>query len=351
MKVAIIGSGLSGLSCAFELKKYGITPTIFEKKNTIGDPLDYTVLSLRMFHPYLETPMDYFEKNYNLKITSFNPLRKIMMLSPNKNTIVRGNLGYIFKKNREINSLENQIMQQVNLPIAFDQYINIRDIQNDFDHIVCANGNHEIANTFNNWTSTLNVHTRIATVVGNFKPNVVKIWVNTTYAKHTYAYLLPYSAYKANLTLIVDNTSYDELDYYWKKFLNTEHLLYKILETRDIEQTVGSVNTLKLGNLYFVGNAGGFLDSLLGFGSMNAIESGLMAGKCIANNLDYNKLLSPILKDLQSLHNFRKRLNTFENRDFDRLITFLGLPIIKQYIYNNPFCNISKLSSFQNFFM
>lgn len=32
MKVAIVGAGLSGLSCAFELKKHGIKPIIFEKK-------------------------------------------------------------------------------------------------------------------------------------------------------------------------------------------------------------------------------------------------------------------------------------------------------------------------------
>jgi thioredoxin reductase len=31
LNVAIIGAGVAGLSCAFELEKYGITPVIFKK--------------------------------------------------------------------------------------------------------------------------------------------------------------------------------------------------------------------------------------------------------------------------------------------------------------------------------
>ena len=35
-KVAIIGSGLSGLACAIELKKYDVVPKVFEKLSSIG---------------------------------------------------------------------------------------------------------------------------------------------------------------------------------------------------------------------------------------------------------------------------------------------------------------------------
>ena len=37
MEVAIMGAGMSGLSCAITLEKHGITPTIFEKRNSVGD--------------------------------------------------------------------------------------------------------------------------------------------------------------------------------------------------------------------------------------------------------------------------------------------------------------------------
>jgi len=37
MDIAIMGAGLSGLSCAMTLEKNGISPTIFEKRSQIGD--------------------------------------------------------------------------------------------------------------------------------------------------------------------------------------------------------------------------------------------------------------------------------------------------------------------------
>ena len=37
MKVAIMGAGISGLSCAIILERNGIEPTIFEKRGRVGD--------------------------------------------------------------------------------------------------------------------------------------------------------------------------------------------------------------------------------------------------------------------------------------------------------------------------
>ncbi|QZY54576.1 NAD(P)/FAD-dependent oxidoreductase [Crassaminicella profunda] len=350
MKVGIIGSGLAGLSCAFELKKYGIIPTIFEKRSYLGDGLDYTIVTLRIFDLYTQNPMDYFGEKYNLSISPLRPLRKIIMMGSDKKTTVRGRLGYIFEKSSTKNSLENQIMEQVNLPILFDHSINIEDLQNDFDYIVCANANHETAKSLNNWTTTFSAHTRIATVLGNFKTDTITMWLNTEYAKHGYAYLLPYHKDKANLALTVDNISSHELDYYWKKFLTLENLQYKILESRDIESNGGFTHTLKKDNIYLAGNAGGLLDDFLGFGSMNAIESGILAAKSIVKHLDYNHLLEHILIDQNKKHKLRKVFNTFDNKDLNKLITLLGFPIVKQYIYNNPFYRVTNSPSIQTFY-
>ncbi len=37
LKVAIIGAGTSGLSCAIELERHGIYPEIFERNSFIGE--------------------------------------------------------------------------------------------------------------------------------------------------------------------------------------------------------------------------------------------------------------------------------------------------------------------------
>lgn len=37
MKIAIIGAGISGLSCALELNRLGFSPVVFEKTHELGD--------------------------------------------------------------------------------------------------------------------------------------------------------------------------------------------------------------------------------------------------------------------------------------------------------------------------
>ena len=81
MKVAIVGAGLSGLSCAFELKKHGITPTIFEKNTVLGDSLDYAVSNFKIMTNFYTSPRKYFKKNYGLDIVPVGMLKKIININ------------------------------------------------------------------------------------------------------------------------------------------------------------------------------------------------------------------------------------------------------------------------------
>lgn len=308
-----------------------------KKRCAIGDGLDYSIALLRMFTPFNGNPQKYFERNYGLDIVPIKSLKETIMIGPSREALVRGKLGYIFKKGKEPYSMENQIFRQVNLPIIFDTHINFDDIKNDFDYVVWASGINKLSRRLDTWTSTFDTHIRIATVLGDFKTNSATMWLNREYARNGYAYLLPYSKKNATLTLIVNNISPDELNYYWKKFLAKENFQYKILETRDVEYSTGFVHPIQVNNIYFVGNAAGLTESCLGCGVINAIESGIIAGRCIAKNLNYAKLMKNTCDTIKATHELRKFLNSLENKDFDRLITFLRLPIVKQLVYNNPF--------------
>lgn len=345
MRVAIVGAGLSGLSCALELEKSGISPSIFEMTSSIGDSLDYTIVSMKMYNQFNESSMKYLRKNFGIKIKPLRPLKRITMHGPNTKTISKGNLGYIFKKNTQKDSIENQIYKNLKSQIVFDSYIDPISLRNSFDYVVCASGNCLTAKKLNIFTPTFNSHIRIATILGDFNPYEMKIWFNKKYAKNGYCYILPYNKFKATLTLIVDNINQEELDYYWKKFLSKENIKYKILATRDHEFTMGFLETLQKDNFFFIGNSGGLVDNFLGFGSISAIESGFLAAKAICNNLDINKLLNTQTNHIKNMYELRKAINQFDNNDLDRLIAFLGLPIIKQFIYNNPLFKIKNIAS------
>jgi len=342
MKVAILGAGPAGLSCALELKRKGVIPTIFEKKSYIGEDYALPAAVLRIFNPQYNNVIKYFKKRYNLSIYPKNKIEKITMKSPSKEITVKGNLGYVLMRGREKDSLENQIFASLNIPVQFDTYGTIKNLQRDFDYIVAATGSCDGAKEMGIFNRDFNVYSRSATVLGNFNETHVKMWLNTEYAKNGFAFTMPFSKSHARLTLLINNIPHQEISFYWNEFLKTENIKFNMIEIRDLEHNLGQTYPLNIDNVYFVGDAAGLVDNFVGFGVTAAIESGFIAAKSILRNLNYTKLMEPYINNRKKLYEFRKSLNIMDNDELDRLLMFIGTPLIKQFIYNNPFLKYKK---------
>lgn len=340
--VAIIGAGLSGVSCAHELMRYGIIPTIFEKTATVGGKLDFPVAVLKMFNVPSKDPVKHLKKHYNINVKPFSEINEFTMKGPTKSLTVRANLGLIFRRPPYSDSLESQIVKDYDPPVTFNTFAKASDLKNSFDYVVVATANMLDTMELGLFDILFDSHVRVATVTGRFKPGCVTLWFNTEYAKKAYAYLIPVDAKEARFALIVDNITRNELEHYWKEFFAIEDFPYKIVSTRDVEHRAGVVDPVQKDNILLTGNAGGFLDNVLGFGSMGAIVSGVTAARSIACGLDYTRMVKPFTEDIKKKNDFRKVINTFENKDFDRLITLLGLPGINHLIYHNPFFTITQ---------
>lgn len=341
MKVAIVGAGLAGLSCAIELERHGIRPTIFEKRPHVGEALLYSIAWPRVLNRPLSDPLKYLEKEYHLKLTPTSRIKKIVMFSPKHNATERGSLGYIFRRGYQNNSLEYQLLDHVKTSINFNRYIEAEKLKDEFDYILVANAYDSTAKKLGIWTDTANAKVRIATVLGKFNPSEVIMWMNTDYAKNGFCYLIPSGDKAASLVQIVNGVTSYEFEYYWKKFLFAENIDYHISATTDAEYDCGFVQPLQMGNLLFAGNSAGLTDNLVGCGGLNAIESGMLAARAMIYNNNYNTLAAPIFADIVKLHELRKAFNTLDNSRIDFLVNALGLPLIKNAIYNNPFFRFS----------
>jgi len=93
------------------------------------------------------------------------------------------------------------------------------------------------------------------------------------------------------------------------------------------------------------GRAAGLTDRVLGFGAVQALISGTMAARAIANKEDYESMIAPLQSHVESISAFRKTINDFNNEDFDRIVALLDTPVIKQAVYNTRIDLIGKAGS------
>lgn len=346
MKIAIIGAGMAGLSCARHLIKRGIRPDIFEKQNSLGSMHNHVCTMLRLFTRGFYDPLKQLARRYEIKLHPLCRLTRIIMQSPGRTVHIRNKkLGYVFSRGDAEISLEHQLAKGLDLNISFDTWADVSQLRNKYDFVIVATGDGSVAKKLGIWNVKMTVRSRVATVLGNFKPGMIKMWINTEYTGHCYAYLLTESSKKANLVLNLQNATEGELESRWKAFLLGAELNYKIIETCDSQYSLGYPDCLQYENILFTGNAAGLTDDFLGMGVANALESGALVARAITDGLDYAGLVKPIIKDVSRLHQHRIALNTMDNAAFDRLLGLINLPFIKQLIYGNPFFRIKHTSS------
>ncbi|MFZ5651993.1 MAG: hypothetical protein ACOY4I_14245 [Bacillota bacterium] len=71
--------------------------------------------------------------------------------------------------------------------------------------------------------------------------------------------------------------------------------------------------------LPFLGNSGGFTDSFFGLGLFTGMAGAALAGHSIAERLDFEKMVSPIMRQMERLQTLRKVFNHLDNGGIDRL--------------------------------
>lgn len=333
MKVAIIGAGPAGLSCALELEKHGIVPDIFEQRHRPGDLFDHCAAVLQLFtRP--NDPLQNLKDKFSLELQPLAMVKSIRMKSPHKEAVTKGNLGYFFLRGGDPNSLESQLYRKLKNPIITNTKVKYSDIYQDYDYVVDASGGREGARSEGIWSTVYDTYLIGGSIIGEFNQSELLMWIDTRYSRTAYAYLAPIEPRRAFLGLVVPNSSVDEARLKWKDFWELERHPYEQVNEIIVEHKAGFVYPHQVGNIIFAGIAGGFQEPFLGFGMISSLKSGVLAGRSIAEGNRYEDLLIQLKEDMKHSLVLREMFNSVDNTTLDRVVALLGTSGIKQFLYN-----------------
>lgn len=345
MKVAVIGAGVSGLSAAISLEKYGIIPDVFEIKPKVGELFNHVAGLLHVINRPINDPLKYLDNTFGIRIAPLNVLNKIIMHGPTVTATVKSSkLGYMFLRGQGTSSVENQMYEKLTASVNFNVNADYKKLKIEYDYVIVATGNHQIAKETGCWQELISTWVRVANVIGKFDTNALIMWVNTLYCKSGYVYLVPFNENRAVLVMIVPYITKDELQHYWDAFLKIEKIDMDIVNTVDLQHTSGNCFPHRYENLFFIGNAGGAIEPFLGFGMFNSVISGALAAKSIIRSSDFEKEMISLTNANMKMLEFRKAFDLMNNDKFDKLIRLLAFPPVKKLVYDTNF-NVIKYGS------
>ncbi len=337
MKVAIIGGGLAGIVCAAQLERLGVIPDIFEKNSDLAEPFRHVGATLQIILRPIKDPLEYLSQNYGIDFQHSGFVKKVIHKGPSTSRTITGDLGYFLHRGSIADSIDKQIARTLKSRKYFNKEVDYKKLRNKYDYVVVASGQPFEARQLGIWQDILSMSVKGGVISGDFETDSFTVWINRNFCKSGYAYLAPFSKKEATLALAVNDIKLEEIEDYWDCFIKSENIRYKMTGYFKKVHYAGFVHPHRVDNIFFIGNAAGVLDPLLGFGIFPTVITASEAAKSIVANTDYESGIKSVVKLNTKLLEFRKTLNMFDNKDYDRLLGLLGLPGVNSLVYRTGF--------------
>lgn len=276
------------------------------------------------------------------------------MKSPNQECVVEGKLGYFFTRGKGSESTQNQLLRLIRkAPIFYNNPADYKRLSREYDYVIVATGKDTEAAEMGVWEDKGQVTAIGGVALGKFNTKATSMYFNTDYAGSGFGRVSPFNPSQAVVSLFIIGHEPFESEKLFSKFLKIEGLdnLEFFYTLKPPVYQTGKVTNFKVGNVLLTGRSAGLIDRLVGVGGLYAIISGVLAARAIIQGLDYNALLKPIQDHIENISSFRNVIEHFKNEDYDKMLTFLKTPGIKQLIYNTNFDSVDVFGTILNTFM
>lgn len=332
IKIAIMGAGLSGLSCAITLEQSGVFPTIFEKRNQIGDRFVNGEILLSIMSRPIKDDIAYLSQQHGIFLRPTGNIKRFILHSPNEKAIISGNLGFSNLRGRDKDSFECQLAQQVKSKIIFNSKHTYEHLLKDFSHVILATGDGSYAVKLQPYKLDLTVSLKGYTLVGNFDRYTIEAWLNNDISPKGYCYLIPLSEKEANIVVACpdypenkDLELGNKLDILYNLVCKNLNQNFKKTDSFHISKyIIGSCQTPRIGNTFFVGNCFGSIMPFLGFGQLSSILTGVYAAHDLLGKGDYRDLTKKLKSSYNNSLVIRRSMEKLDNSKLDLLVRGLS---------------------------
>ena len=327
--IKILGGGISGLTAAIKLKGAGIDVEVYERKRFCGKRTgDFQFLENWTF----ESDTIDILKDLNI-LTNFyiKPWHSLEIISPSLKKCLKTSsrpLMYLVKRGREADSIDYALQTQaaeVGIPITFCSKLNIRKAD------IIATGIKKPTFIVNGISFPFD------------HPDKAIALLDDRLSFKIYSYFIV-SDHRAQIVSINPVGRKDHkvrFDLTVKRF--EEILNYKITTIGRRFAGPGSLyysKSAKMNNQYFIGEAAGFQDCLLGFGLVYAFKSGYHAARSIIENDDFDRRWQvDMLKPMKVSRSNRLLYERLSNNGYEKVVHILGSrdPLILKLLGGDDF--------------
>jgi digeranylgeranylglycerophospholipid reductase len=337
VKVAIIGAGVTGLACAIECERLGVYADLYERDHTIGWIWPSVSYWPSMFFRDTGDIIDYLKREYKIDLTPTSECKNIVLKSPNQRASINGKLGYFIVRGKGEESLESQLRRFLRKTVVhFNRNVDYKELSKNYDWVVVATGNNAVARDLGLWQDEGLVSIMGGVALGNFNHESASLYLDTSYAGTGYARLTPFSSTQAIVGLYAIDCEKLDTERLFSVFLQKEGLtnLEFLLKLLPPPFSTGKVRKFQVRNILLAGRSAGLTEKLLGVGAPEGIISGILAARSIINNENYTEQVEKIRNHVDNISSFRKIIEKFDNDDYDKLISAIDTPGIKQIVYN-----------------
>lgn len=349
MKVAILGAGMAGLSCAIILERNGITPNIYEKRTCVGDRFVNAEAMFSILNRPTRDSLAFLRDNYHINLNPISNITKLILHSQNEVSSIKGNIGYSNIRGRHDNAYEVQLSKMINSKIQFNSRKTYEELCKDYDYVVLATGDADYSCQLGNYSCDITCTIKGVLVEGEFDPEISHVWFDYNIMPKGYGWVIPYNTKEANLVLAYpdfpDNIKQD-INYLWDEYYKivSSYFMQNFRITDKFEITkymVGLCNKPKIDNTYYVGNCFGAMSPGLGFGQYISILTGIYCAEDICGISDYNKSTESLMEQYKKSLELRRFLEGLSNEQLDFFIKNIDNVLIDKLIDKSCSTNTS----------